>query len=132
MKPRDPERDLADATYGRPGWSSKVDSDLHDLKESSKRVEGKIATYMNRQTEWFEDDKKWKNRTEKRLDALEAEDDEDEITGVQSVDALKRRARSMRAQKQRMSRNQKIIAPLLLGVGAALIELIQHAIKMAH
>jgi|SoiMethySBSTD1v2_1073268.scaffolds.fasta_scaffold1486557_2 hypothetical protein len=125
------ERELADATYGK-GWSSKVESDLHDLKESSKRVEGKIATFTNRQTEWFEDDHKWKKRTEKRLEALEAEDDEEEITGVQSVDALKRRARSMRAQKHRMSRNQKIIAPLLLGVGAALIELLQHVFKMVH
>jgi hypothetical protein len=120
----------ADATYGK-GWSAKVDNELHDLKESGKRIEGKIGTFLSRQTEWFEEDKKRWERAEKRFAYLEdGDEDDDEITGVHSVEAIKRRARMMRARNRRWNRNAKIAAPGLVGIGVALAELVRQIIAM--
>jgi len=132
----DPERDLADFTYGK-GWGSwmedrvsKLESLPEQLRVDRQKLDDIKRGIDKLGSEWVEfqyNEKKKFAKLEKRLESLESDefDDQEEITGVQSVDKLQRNARSQRARTRRWKRNAKIIAPILVGAGAALVEFVR-------
>lgn len=50
-------------------------------------------------------------------------DDDDEITGVHDTERLQHAARSQRARAHKMKRNARLIAPALITIGMALVEM---------
>jgi hypothetical protein len=137
-----PERDLADYAYGN-GWGrymerrlEKIEGDNAQFRADRQKLDDINNGVKKLGTEWvafLESDKKKFTRFEKRIEALENEqfDDEEEITGVQSVDKLQRNARGQRARVRRWKRNAKVIGPMLVGVGAGLVELVRAIIHMS-
>jgi hypothetical protein len=120
------EREMADAKYGK-GWSKTVDDKLERIEKGVKKLGSDVLKAQE------DDSKRYKN-LEQRVEELEGTprngEDDDEITGVHSVEAIKRRARTLRARNRRWNRNAKIAAPGLVGVGVALAELVRAVLTM--
>jgi hypothetical protein len=120
------EREMADAAYGK-GWSKTVDDKLERIEKGVKKLGSDVLKAQE------DDSKRYKN-LEQRVEELEGTprngEDDDEITGVHSVEVIKRRARMMRARNRRWNRNAKIAAPGLVGVGVALAELVRQILAM--
>jgi hypothetical protein len=123
------ERDLADHTYGKPGWSKTVDDKL-------ERIERGVKKLCNDVMKAQQDDSKRYKKLELRVEELEGlprdgEDDE-EITGVQSVDELRRKARGHRARAKKMRRSIKYGIPALITGVIAAVEMIHQIVKALH